>query len=422
MRRYWLFAVIILAACSTTPQRELPTYASFPTDTSQVLVQLVTETARPQAVSQEMTNTPQTISQVTTETDRPQAISQVATSTLQTTSQNELIAPATISFDEVIEPASFAATDAPSSTANFAPIPSIIPSIIPSATVTNTIAPSLTSTPFVIPTRFPEQEEAAYSHITYDEARELLFETPPLVIPEEHIRQIYARGQDRGLNQDFLLSVGDCNSESHWYLQSLLDDRPPEGEGVDVSYYQDIGVQSVIEDYRNAFAFKGQSVNSGLNALSVMDPFWANPNLCAPGASPLACDFQQTQPFAAVIMFGANDILVLNTAGYEMALREIIEFTLERDIVPILSTFTVRPMDNGTFEQGVRFNGVVVKLAEEYNVPLINFWLAAREVDSYGILDDNAHLTVDGFNIRNRLTLDMLTTLRRDVLALGDET
>lgn len=410
MRRYCLIVVIILAACSTTPQRELPTYVPWPDD-SQVAT---------------VTSTAQALAQMATESHTPQVLVQVAamTSTPQALAQNELIAPATISFDEVIEPISFSVTNQPSDEDLMAS--SSVPNVTPSATITHTARNIVTlppiSTPFLTPTTFPEQEEAAYSRITYDEARELLFETPPLIIPEEHIRQIYARGQDKGLNQDFLLSVGDCNSESHWYLQSLLDDKPPEGEGVDVSYYQDIGVQSVIEDYRNAFAFKGQSVNSGLNAMSVMDPFWANSNLCASGTSPLACDFQQTQPFAALIMFGANDILVLNTAGYEMALREIIEFTLERDVVPILSTFTVRPMSDGTFEQGVRFNGVVVRLAEEYNIPLINFWLAAREVDSYGILNDNAHLTVDGFNIRNRLTLDMLTILRRDVLALGDET
>jgi GDSL-like lipase/acylhydrolase family protein len=386
LRPYWLILAIILAACSASPQRELPTYVPWPAD---------------------------------------------LTATVQEVAMNDLIAPATVAFDEVIAPATFAATSQssysnltlpPTFTSTLIPTLSLSPSAIPSATAINTITPSPTSIPTLEATTFPEREEADYSSITYEEARALLLETPLMSIPEEYVRQIYARGQARGLNQDFLLSVGDCNTESEWYLQSLLDDKPPQGEGVNISYFQDSDVQTTIDYYRDAFAFKGQSVNSGLNAMSVMDPFWANPNLCASGASPLACDFQQTQPFAALIMFGANDILVLNTAGYEMAMREIIELTLERDIIPILSTFTVRPTDDGTFEQGVRFNAVVIKLAEEYNIPLINFWLAAREIGDYGILLDNAHMTVPGFNIRNRLTLDMLTTLRQDVLAFGDET
>jgi hypothetical protein len=393
LRLHWLITLCILAACTANQQLTLPTYVPWPDE---------------------------------------------VTSTAQAVAMNELIEPASIDFNEVIAPATFAATSIPSLgeltlppsfTPTFTPSSTMTPGLTATPTATATFIPSATATalpptatPFLIPTDFPEHEEAVYSKITYDEARALLFETPLLLIPEKHIRQIYARGQGRGLNEDFLLSVGDCNSESHWYLQSLLDDAPPQGDGVDINYYQDISIQSTIDYYSDAFAFKGQAVNSGLNAMSVLDPFWANPNLCAPGASPLACDYQQTQPFASVIMFGANDIKVLNTAGYELALREIIEFTLERDIVPILSTFTVRPMSDGKFEQGTRFNGIVVHLADEYNIPLMNFWLAARDVDGYGILEDNAHLTVPGFNIRNRLTLDMLNTLRHDVLMIEDET
>lgn len=380
----WLILVFILAACGTQQAATLSNYGR------------VSDARKPMRI----TPTPQIVAANT--------IIEMATPTLI---PDELIEPVSVNFNAVIAPATFAASA----------VPTVTPTFTPTFTVTPSPTITSTRTPYRVPTAFPEHEEALYSHITYDESRALLFDTPLLVIPEEHVRQIFGRGQVGGLNQQFLLTVGDCNSESHWYLQSLLDDTPPEGDGVDRSFYQDIAVQSMIEDYRDAFAFKGQSVNSGLNALSVMDPFWANPNLCPPGASPLDCDYQQKRPFASLIMFGANDIKVLNTAGYEMALRDIIEFTLHRDIIPILSTFTVRPLNDGTFEQGVRFNGVVVKLAEEYNIPLINFWLAAREVDGYGILDDNAHMTVPGFNIRNRLTLDMLNTIRRDILLIGDE-
>ena len=406
MRRglHWLILLVVLAACSTEPESDLPRYARI-------------SSLKPLVIS-----------------PTPQVLAMNAT-LVPTVTPTELIEPASVNLDAVIAPATFTATPIPALgeltlPPSFTPTHTSLPptftataTITSSATASPTITdtPIPTNTPYRVPSPFPEHEESRYKNITYNEAHDLLLETPLLLVPEDHIQQVFARGQVGGLNDRFLLSVGDCNSESHWYLQSLLDDSPPQGEVVDINFYQDMSIQSVIETYSDAFAFKGQSVNSGLNAMSVMDPFWANPNLCPPGTSPLDCDFQQTRPFAALIMFGANDIKVLNTAGYEAALRDIIEFTLQRDTLPILSTFTVRQLNDGTYEQGVRFNGVVVKLAEEYNVPLVNFWLAAREADGYGILNDNAHLTVDGFNIRNRLTLDMLNTLRRDVLSIGDE-
>ena len=181
------------------------------------------------------------------------------------------------------------------------------------------------------------------------------------------------------------------------YLETLLDDVPPDS-GVDASFYENQQVQSTIDHFSSALMFKGQSVNSGLNAASVLDPFWASADICAFGESPLTCDYSLTDSFASLIMFGANDINVLSTAGYEMAMRDIIETTLERDIIPVLSTFSVRSMEgDNTYAIGVRFNAVLVKLAEEYQIPLVNFFLATRGLADRGILEDNAHLTVAGF-------------------------
>lgn len=287
---------------------------------------------------------------------------------------------------------------------------------LPTATITST--PTLqaivpTDTPDITP--FPDIEEARYADISYQDAFDLLIETPLTIMPVEHVYQIYERGRLRGLRDDFLLSVGDCNSESIWYLESLLDDDPP--ESINASYYDSEQAQNTINYYSNAFAFKGQSVNSGLNAASVLDPFWASADVCAFGDSPLTCDYALTDSFASLIMFGANDVNVLSTAGYETAIREIIETTLERDVIPILSTFTVRPIEGTTtYVTGVRFNAVLVQLAEEYQIPLVNFWLATRDLADRGILEDNAHLTVPGFNIRNQLTVEMMTQIRTEIM------
>jgi len=356
-----LIFIIMLTGCepsSVTPLPPLPTLAQFPTATSEIAQ--VTETAP--SVAELVTNAPP-----------------------PTNTELQLIATNTEA----------------NSTATITPI---------APTLTPTLRP-IEPTSFQIITPLPVVTEARYADITYDEAFDLLYDTPEIIIPMAHAIQIYARGQQRGLQNNFMLSVGDCNSESDWYLQTLLDDVPPD-VGVDATYYDDEVIQRTIAYYSNAFDFKGQSVNSGLNAASVMDPLWANPDLCPAGESPLTCDYRFTRPFASLIMFGANDINVLSTAGYEMAMRQIIETTLSRDIIPILSTFSVRPVDDTIYATGIRFNGVLIRLAEEYQLPLVNFWLATRTLDDNGILPDNAHLTVAGFNIRNQLTVEVLNQIR----------
>ncbi|MGB7341406.1 MAG: SGNH/GDSL hydrolase family protein [Phototrophicaceae bacterium] len=283
------------------------------------------------------------------------------------------------------------------------------------ATNTPTLRP-IVPTDSPLGTDFPEITDSRYADITFTDALALVQQTPLVVFPAEHVRDVYNRGRFRGLRDDFLLSVGDCNSESGWYLETLLDDIPPDS-GVDSSFYEDERIQSTMDYFSPTFSFKGQSVNSGLNAASVLDPFWASADVCPFGESPLTCDYQLTDSFASLIMFGANDINVLSTAAYELAMREIIETTLERDVIPILSTFTVRQIEGtNTYAIGVRFNAVLIQLADEYQIPLVNFWLATRDLADKGILEDNAHLTVAGFNIRNQLTVEVLAQLRTEIM------
>jgi hypothetical protein len=175
--------------------------------------------------------------------------------------------------------------------------------------------------------------------------------------------------------------------------------------------------EQLIELYSESFQFKGQSVNTGLNSLSVMDPFWARSGSCLSGESPLACDVRRMKPFASLIMFGANDINVLTVEGYETALRDIIEFMLAEDVIPIMSTFTVRPdVNDDRYEKAIRFNAVIVKLAEEYEIPMINFWLEAQTLPNRGISSDNAHLEMNGFEVRNRLTVEMLDYIHKNIV------
>jgi hypothetical protein len=321
------------------------------------------------------------------------------TPTIQTFSQMTLPPTFTPTFTITNTPHPMTATQAftQSPTATFTP------TVTASPTVTHTPPPYVSETPFTW------ESGSLYAEITYEEALRALQSAPVLHLPLEHTRRIYARGIGRNLNSDFLLNVGDCNTENVNYLEPLTYlDSTSESTMVNMS---------TVESYAASFRFKGQSVNSGLNALAVMDAFWASSNSCYSGESPLACDVRTKQPFAAVVMFGANDLNVLTLEGYEIAMRDIIQFLLEREVIPILSTFTVRPdVGDMRYQTAIRFNGVLVRLAGEYDIPLINFWLEAQRLPDRGILSDNAHLKQNGFELRNRLTVEMLEAIQNHII------
>jgi hypothetical protein len=72
-------------------------------------------------------------------------------------------------------------------------------------------------------------------------------------------------------------------------------------------------------------------------------------------------------------------------------------------------------------------------VADEYGVPLINLWRAARDLPGYGLIAGYTHLTAGGmqggriqftngeeaqygYALRNLLTLQTLDMLRREVM------
>ena len=65
----------------------------------------------------------------------------------------------------------------------------------------------------------------------------------------------------------------------------------------------------------------------------------------------------------------------------------MIETCIEYGVVPILST----KADN--LEGDGSINATIVRLAEEYEVPLWNFWAAIQDLPRHGLQEDGAHLT-----------------------------
>ena len=239
------------------------------------------------------------------------------------------------------------------------------------------------------------------------------------VVPEinDHALALYYNGLEIGHDPHAFVKVGDCMTDHPSFLI-------PVGEGdYDLGEYTSLQpvIDQFITDDLNSFARKSQAAAGGFNTASILDSMWANPEFCEAGESPLSCEFRITQPSIALIMFGTNDVFYLDEAQYDYFLRSIIVETIRNGTLPILSTFPVRPEFP---EKSVLYDQIVVKVALDYDIPLINLWLALDPLPNQGIdPEETTHMTVPesglacyfidenmaaGFTVRNLVTLQTL--------------
>lgn len=212
----------------------------------------------------------------------------------------------------------------------------------------------------------------------------------PIISPVSAVMiDVFEQGQAAGNQANVITKVGDSLSASRQYLTPFSEDE----------YI--LGPYDYLEDallfYGDSIAEDSIAAQIGMSTYAVFDSFWANDEDCEPNESPLACEYRLKQPAIAFIMFGPNDTRSMNDEQYAGQLRQIVEETLEQSIIPVLSTFSVHP-DDELYWQSINFNLRTVKIAEEYEAPLINLWAAAQILPEYGLDEDRIHLKHSGFN------------------------
>lgn len=240
-----------------------------------------------------------------------------------------------------------------------------------------------------------------------------------------HIQAIFAHGQQLGRAAQVVSKVGDCNSTDWFFLH-------PFGEGqytlgADYAY-----LQTAIDFYGESLATRTYAAHNGLNAVSALDPLWADPAACEAGETPLVCEYRVHNAAVALIMFGTNDVQVLTPEQFDHHLRRIVQITREQGVIPVLSTF---PRHYEEPQRSILFNQIVVRVALDFNIPLINLWAALEPLPAHGIDDDGYHLNgpitgagdftsaanLDtGYPRRNLVTLQTLDLLRSAILDAGE--
>jgi hypothetical protein len=205
-------------------------------------------------------------------------------------------------------------------------------------------------------------------------------QVPAGVVPtlSDRARAIFLLGLEMGNRPDVFAKVGDCNTENGRFLSMF--DEPGSYRLGEFAY-----LQQTINNYAGSFEHTSVAAHSGFSPAAVLSPVWADPSVCRPGEAPLHCEYRRLRPSAALVNLGTHP--GPNKAEYEATMRMVVEESIRLGVLPILAT----KADDA--EGGGWVNDVIRGLADEYEVPLWDFWKAAQPLPANGLASTGIHLT-----------------------------
>jgi hypothetical protein len=245
------------------------------------------------------------------------------------------------------------------------------------------------------------------------------WETLP-VIPiqiSQRVRQIYQNGLALGNNPHVFSRIGDCNSAAPAFMVGF---DGPYNLGTHTS------LQPTIDYFQGSFKRPSLAAKAGLNSAGLLTTLWTGQQ-CQKDESLLDCQYRLDRPSFAFIAIGTNEAYYVRTepGTFERNMRLILDDTISKGIVPILGTKADNVEGDGSI------NATIARLAEEYQVPLWNFWLAAQSLPGLGLVDPEhlnsvSYANFTDFSIPNSLqhgvqmhnltALQMLDFLRQQLV------
>jgi hypothetical protein len=239
------------------------------------------------------------------------------------------------------------------------------------------------------------------------------------IVPQvtDTAREIYARGLAMGRDPDHFSKIGDCQTNTGFYLVDF-DNEGWYNLGDEYAHLQD-----TIDYYEGSYARTSLAMRDGYNVAAILTPLRADPKHCEKGETPIACEFRLHNPSIAVISLETN-FNGRPADDYGRYMRQIIEFSIEQGVIPILAT------KGDNLEGDHSINAEIAEIAVEYDIPLWNFWAALQPLPNRGHsteLNDGFHLSfsrnffdqpknmLSGWPWRNLTALQALDAVRRGV-------
>jgi hypothetical protein len=205
-------------------------------------------------------------------------------------------------------------------------------------------------------------------------------EWPVIPVISDRALEIYQAGIAQGNDPKHFSKVGDCQNIRQYFL-GLFDSSEKYHLGEQYAY-----LQETIDYYSGNWYRLSEAVRTGFNVASVLAPLYANPENCQPAETPLACEIRIWNPSFAIISMETwtSDRPV---ELYEKYLRQIVEYSISHNVLPILAT----KADN--LEGNHAINQIIARVAADYDIPLWNFWAATNPLTNQGLMEDRFHLT-----------------------------
>jgi hypothetical protein len=258
---------------------------------------------------------------------------------------------------------------------------------------------------------------------------------PRLAPLTQRLQEKLATGLDKGLSPDVFAKLGDSITTSPNFLDGLAcgDEVLGNHERLagTIAYFDSPLPTSDSEAWcgvaspwsRTSAAAKAGEVSTWEITTDAAD----DPR-CRIEETPLHCEYRLLHPGFALVMFGTNDLgKVGDLALFSAHLDQIVGRLLFKGVIPILYTVPPRLDSEAKDARVGPYNAAIFSVAQERQVPLINFWRALEqpEVVNQGIGPDGIHPSVGtnpldftaeglayGYNQRNLITLQALDRLR----------
>jgi lysophospholipase L1-like esterase len=127
-------------------------------------------------------------------------------------------------------------------------------------------------------------------------------------------------------------------------------------------------------------------------------------------------------------MLGTNDVMGTTSDAYRANMRRIVGDTINQGIIPVLST--IPPFQREGYEaRADELNGILVAVAQEYDIPVWHYWAALQPLPNHGLAPDGIHPSwspgpadftpenlLYGYTVRNLTALAALDSLWRQVM------
>ncbi len=250
------------------------------------------------------------------------------------------------------------------------------PTFALTATATATATTPSSPTPTRTPTITPIPPEALVNGLLRDSF--IVMDA----VAQNHVRDIFARGQALGRDAGAFSKVGDSIVLTPHYLTRF------DGREYNLGIYADL--QPTVDQFAGSFAHFGQAAHVGLSSRTLFERGWADPELCLPDENAIDCEIRLHNPSIFLIRLGTNDLVA---ESFESNMRKLLEHLLDLGVIPILGTKADR------FESETNTNNEILRtLAAEYHLPLWDFDLVAGTLPERGLSGDAIHLTMAGAN------------------------